>query len=98
MSKQEHEGIFPIDHDNIIAVVNCGRGLKRDYARDAPRGVHRLFSENLDFAQVVMDRENTAGLPPSPTWGSRPSHFSESYYWHTTPSSKILVTLHQAKM
>lgn len=34
-------------------------------------GVPRLSLENAEFAQAVVSPENSSGLTPFPTWGSR---------------------------
>lgn len=68
--------------------------MKREYAGKAVRGMLRLlFDENANFAKVVVGRENTTGLAPSPTREAenlRPSRPSESYNWHTGQSSPFI--------
>lgn len=46
--------------------------MKNGYAGEALQGVNRSPSVNADIAQVVVGRENTAGLAPFPTGGSHP--------------------------
>lgn len=49
--------------------------MSREYARYSAvvlEGVVSLSSNNSNFAQVVDGWEDTVGLKPSPTFGSRP--------------------------
>lgn len=61
-----------------LSVINYDWRFKREYARETLREVPRLFSENLDVAEDLVERRDTVRLTFSPTRASRLVQPSES--------------------
>lgn len=60
------------------AIVNCRRGLKTKYDREALRRVSKMLFKNSCYLKFARMWENIYWLTLYPICGSRPSHLSKS--------------------
>lgn len=67
-----------VNNLNIITAGELGSGIEEGICRGKRTGSAQVPFENANFAQVVVRRGNSAGLPPFP---------SETYKCHTEISS-----------
>lgn len=84
--------LLHVTKKEVLSYTYSSRSSKRTYAGEALWWVFRLFLDNAVIAPVVGFKINTVELVPYSTWGSRPSHPSDSHNCHIVQSNHPLIS------
>lgn len=76
-----------------FVVVDCRRGLKTKYDREAVRRVSKILLKNSCYLKLARLWENTYWLTLYPTCGLRPTHLSKSHNCLTKICSTLSVLI-----